>query len=427
MRKNIAYILSFVLSAVTVLSCGCSNNDPTKVDEKDNLLNTVQKSSSAPSYDFTDNTVQPSGYSSFIEASGNLCVSMLKELASQEENTIASPAALSLSLANLNNGSKSSTQKQLSKAVGGTNLTVENANNCSAYLTQRLTAFNDDKNNFSLLNSMWVSNDINVMRGFLQKNENFYNIPTYKADFNDKNTAKKINNLNADLSKNIVTDSSANPSSDASLYMVSSASIQSSWISAYNENNIKKGTFNTLKGDNPSVDFLVSNERYLNTDNATGFIKNLETVPCKFIALLPDENVSLLDLADSLNATSLTDLINKSSATDFATVSVPKFSVSYEADIKGFLTDNGVDSIFTDKAELGKLSGDETYVNDIYSKTVFTLDENGICTNNTPSEKGSEIKELEKSVKFDKPFIFIIADNESGIPLMVGTVTNPSL
>lgn len=428
MRKNIIYkILPLIMAAVTIIACGCSNSNSTKADEKDNLLNTVQKSSSAPSYNFTDNTVQPSGYNYFTEAVGNISVSILSDLASKDKNTVASPAALSLALANLNNGSKSNTQKQISKIVGGSNLTTENANECSAYLTQRITAFNDDKNNFSLLNSMWVSEDISVMRSFLQKNKNFYGIPTYKTDFKNKDTAKKISALTADLSKNIITDIGANPTETASLYMISGSSLRSSWITSYNKDKISKSTFYTANGDKTSVDFLVSNERYLKTDNATGFIKNLETVPCKFIALLPNENISLKDLAESLNSTALTDLINKSSATDFATVSIPKFSVSYETDIKKILTNNGADSLFNDKASFGKLSGDKTYVENIYSKTVFSLDENGICTEDNPAEKASEIKEQKKTVKLNKPFVFIIADNESGTPLIIGTVVNPSL
>lgn len=428
MRKNIACkILALFLSAITVLACGCSNSDPTKADEKDNLLNTVQKSSKSPIYDFTDTAVQPSGYNSFTESCGNLSIAMLKELVLNDDNTVAAPASLSLALANLNNGSKSDTQKQLSKIVGGANLTTENANECGAYLTQRLTAFNNDNSNVSLLNSMWISENISVMRSFLQKNKNFYNIPIYKNDFKADETSKKINNLTADLSKNVVTDIGANPSADASLYMVSTSSLQSSWISAYNKDDIVKGTFYTENDDNPSVDFLVSNERYLKTDLATGFIKNLDTVPCKFIALLPNENISLKTFTESLNATALTDLINKSSATDFAQVYIPKFSVSCQTNVKSILSNNNLDSIFTHKADFGKISGDKVYVDDICSKCVFTVDENGICTENEPSQKASEIKELKKTVKLDKPFIFIIADNESGIPVMIGTVTNPSL
>lgn len=417
-----------ILCLITIILCSCTQqNDPSYVNDSDNLLGAVQKSDTSPSYDFTNDVEQPEGYDKFIKKNIDFSFDLLKNTIKENENSVVSPVSVTLALGMLENGSGGDTQKEIKKLIGTSVLSLDNINESCAYITQRLTAFNNENNTLDLANSLWASDKLSVKRGFLQKNENYFSIPSYSTDFSDSLTADKINNLTKSITHDNISDVEALYKSDTALYMVSTASVKGKWVSAASGKNIEKVDFTTSNGDKKSINFFKSTERYIKSSGATGFVKNLDNIPCRFVALLPDESTTTDELLENIKTENFSDIINNASPTDFAEVIVPEFEISYQQGLKSTLEQLGVKSLFGSDANLEKIAGKGIYLSEISQKAVISVNGQGICVDNDEKTENTEenATAAEKKVVFNRPFIFAVVDNESNLPILTGYVNDP--
>lgn len=428
--KTTVKIFPLVMSALMVLLCGCSQGASSAVvTTHENLLAAIQKSDTAPSYDFTGDVSQPDGYDSYVKTNSELALNLLKSTYSDNGNTIISPLSVTLALGMLENGAGGDAQKEIKKLVGGSTLTLDNVNQCSAYLTQRLTAFNSDESFVGLGNSLWVSNTLSAKRGFLQKDENYFGIPAYTLDFSDKSTNEKITNLTASLTNNTVQNLSPVCDKDSLLYMVSTAAVKSLWVNSFTS--VKTDNFTNSDGSISSVDFLNSVEHYISTDNAQGFVKSLDNIPCKFVALVPNSGSTLQEVLDTLNGTALTQLSTSMLTASFANICIPQFSADAATDLKEQLSALGVTGIFESGSDLTKLADGDVFVNAMTQQTAIaiTRDYAGVADSKESAtaddaEQAGNNTAVDKNVSFNQPFLYAVVDNESGLPIVMGTVTN---
>ena len=429
-NKLIKKSLAFLFGIMTIATglCGCNNQeDENRVNDADNLLASVQKSDSAPVYDFNDSTTKPENYDTFINNSSNLAVKMLKANKYDTENTAIAPLSVSVSLSALANGTNQNTLKELKNFLGNSNSSTDTFNQCSSYITQRMSFFNNEENGIFNVNSVWISDSWSPKRSFLQKYDNFYNSFVYKIDFSKENTNLVITNLLADNSNSLIPDTGISIEDNYSLYLDCSTAISDQWLKRYSETDIKTGDFTTNTGNKTLVTYLTSVERSFKTDDAQGFIKDMKNVPCKLICILPNENYSLKEYVNKLTGDKLLDMPYSVSATDFAEVSIPEFSISESKRLKDSLTQNGIDDIFSVDADFSKGFAEDIFVNDLTQSVKIEINKNGICSSNSESNDESSTTEVDNSIIFNRPFVYAVVDNESYAPIIIGTVNNPQI
>ena len=108
---------------------------------------------------------------------------------------------------------------------------------------------------------------------------------------------------------------------------------------------------------------------------------------------------------------------------------MPKFSSEYETELKEPLIDMGMERAFdSGKAEFEKMctsTRGNVYINRVVHKTFINVDEKGTTAGAvTMAETNDEGAILGKEVKLDRPFLYFIIDNETGIPLFMGKILN---
>ena len=122
-------------------------------------------------------------------------------------------------------------------------------------------------------------------------------------------------------------------------------------------------------------------------------------------------------MLDSFKITSLTN------------ASVPEFSIKSNGkptSLKSELEDCGLADIFTDSINLSNITlSDDLFVNDISEiQPSVTVNSAGIGGSESvkATVTANTLKSADSTLKFDRPFIFMLIDNESNIPLYIGTV-----
>ena len=147
--------------------------------------------------------------------------------------------------------------------------------------------------------------------------------------------------------------------------------------------------------------------------------------------ILPDEGVSPQELLSDEQVLEYITKYNGYENYKFVSVnmSVPKFDVSSEIDLKDGLSQLGITDIFdSEKADFSPLS--ENLGNVALSKAQHDsrvmIDEEGCKASALTALQfaGSAMPEDEVDFVVDRPFIFEIV-SETGLPLFIGIVNNP--
>ena len=105
--------------------------------------------------------------------------------------------------------------------------------------------------------------------------------------------------------------------------------------------------------------------------------------------------------------------------------SIPAFEIEYEADMESILKSLGMKTLLSKQADLSGI-GKDLLVGEVKHKTAITLDKNGTkaaaasATVNTM--KGMSAKP--PVVTLDRPFVYMIVDNTTGLPIFIGSVTD---
>ena len=343
-------------------------------------------------------------------------------------NTLISPLSIMCALAMTANGAEGNTRAQIEAVLG---MTVEELN---LYLYTYISTLPEgEKYKLKLANSIWFTNDksFTVNREFLQTNADYYSADIYQAPFNSR-TLKDINNWVKSETDKMIPKILKEIPKDAIMYLINALAFDAEWTKTYKSSQVHTGTFTKENGTEQSVEMMYCEERrYLEDDNATGFIKYYNGYKYAFVALLPNEGVSVDEYVKSLDGESLSNLLsNVSSAT--VKTAIPKFETEYDADMANILKSMGMTDAFdkynADFSSLGTYGNYNIFINRVLHKTHIQVGEKGTkagavtaveMNKDTATDPGEE--EIKK-VYLDRPFVYMLIDCENNIPFFIGTM-----
>ena len=141
---------------------------------------------------------------------------------------------------------------------------------------------------------------------------------------------------------------------------------------------------------------------------------------------LPKENVECSEVAEGLMQ-NLDDCLSEMNTCN-VDLSLPKFTTEFGSSLKELLEQQGITKTFSADAELKGISDTPLYVDDIIQKTYINVDEEGTeaaavtaITVRLTSIRPEKIV----AMKFNRPFVYAIINNENNEVLFVGKVGNP--
>jgi serpin B len=149
------------------------------------------------------------------------------------------------------------------------------------------------------------------------------------------------------------------------------------------------------------------------------------------VVLLPKEN-NLSAAAPYLDPANLSAL-ERSASSRRVMVYLPKFKLEHQYSLKDVLSAMGMPTAFSGAAEFSGMDGaQDLYISDVYHKAYIEVNEEGteaaaatgVVMNMMAVAPGSE--EPVPVFRADRPFLFLIQDNDTGAILFAGQVTDPT-
>lgn len=364
------------------------------------------------------------------EAVTDFALSLLREERSGSVSVLLSPVSILNALGMVANGASGTTLKQIETATG---MSLHQLNDF--LYTYRMSLPADSKTcKAALANSAWLRDTFRVEDAFLRSCVNYYSAEVYRSAF-DGGLVTDLNRWVSKKTDGMISDLlEKEPGAQTMLYLVNAACFDAKWETPYTKENVRTdGIFTAASGKRQTADYLDSHETiYLSGNNVSGFLKPYDGGKYAFVALVPDEGVTLADYLRNLTGEHLYQLITDHHYADVQ-ASIPKFTARSELELEEPLRAAGISDLFdvsaADLRGLGSApSGNTLYVNSVIHKTYLELDENGTkAAAATSLEVGAGAappSEDVKTVTLDRPFLYMVVDTHACVPLFMGTVTS---
>ncbi|MBQ1377189.1 MAG: serpin family protein [Lachnospiraceae bacterium] len=411
-------LISLILAGAMILSLtACSSGSSVKAGE---LTASYKRQATDPG------EVTPAFTEAFRQFSFRLFNETAKD--ASEKNLLISPFSAYVCLALAANGAGGETKAELEQLLG---LSADELNPAIYAYTKDITESPYIKAKVDLANSVWIrdNSSLNVKTDFLQTLADWYGAQAYRAPFSD-DTVSEINKWCKEHTNGMIEKIMDPPiAPDEMMYLINALVFEGKWETQYDENKVKTETFRNGDGNNQTASMLLSEEDiYLSSDDCKGFLKPYEGTRICFAALLPeDEDIDIRDFAASLTQDKWTDLWYSREAVT-VDVKIPEFTVRDKNSLVPSLKRLNTVKMFGMEADflpMADYAGDSLYVSDVNQHTYLELNREGTkaaaVTGMTFKQKSIASDPFCK-VYLDRPFVYMILDMETGLPLFMGTV-----
>lgn len=345
------------------------------------------------------------------------------------KNTLISPLSVFTALSMTVNGAQGETLRQMEKVLG---LSQDELN---VYLYSYLKNLpQGEKYKLSIANSIWFTDDdrFTVNENFLQINATYYGADMYKAPFN-RSTLGDINSWVKDKTDGMIPKILNEIPPDAIMYIINALAFEAEWSDIYEHNQVRNGDFTKEDGTKQNAKFMYSSEAtYLEDENATGFVKYYRGRKYAFVAMLPNEDVSISDYIASLDGKKVREMLEEPQYYSTVYAAIPKFETEYDIEMSKVLSSMGMTDAFdaanADFRELGTSSDGNIFISRVLHKTYISVGEKGTkagAVTVIETKDGASAMEGEpKYVYLDRPFVYMLIDCENNVPFFIGAMTD---
>ena len=209
--------------------------------------------------------------------------------------------------------------------------------------------------------------------------------------------------------------------------LMNAVAFEAKWSDSYKDTDIKEEEFTNASGYQSTVNMLKSFENsYIEDDFFTGFVKPYQGYKYSFMALLPKKK-SMKFFDKSLQDVDFVKLFKNSRSCEVR-VTMPEFKYSWERSLIGFCKELGINTVFSWNADFSSFSSSaKIKIDEMIQKAYIEVNRKGtkakavtycIAVGCSPFTVKPEVK----TVRLNRPFIYAIVHNKSGLPVFVGTV-----
>lgn len=357
----------------------------------------------------------------FKAAASSFAAELFKDNYSKGKTTLVSPLSVLTALALVQNGAQGNTLAQLEQALGGLDRDTLNA-----YM-RAYCDFLTESDELKIANSVWTDSSAEAKRDFLQKAVDSYSAQLFSAPLSDPKTVESVNSWVKKNTDGMIPKIIEKADRYAVMMLVNAIAFDAKWETPYKRSDIEKLEFTSYSGSKKKTDFMCSTENvYLKDGGAVGFMKPYKNGRFAFAALLPDENTGIDDYVASLSGDKLMKIFSSAKRGNEVNVKMPKFRAEYSTQLIDTLKKMGVKDAFDSKtADFSSLiENRDAYIATVVHKTFIEVDENGTRAAASTLVGADTMSLMEPySVCLNRPFVYMIVDTETNLPLFIGVQT----
>ncbi|WP_221389715.1 serpin family protein [Dyadobacter sp. NIV53] len=402
---------SFIIPALLTgaLLFACTNDGVTPVDEVNPVVipENIAAGTTAFAFDFFKN---------------------MQETQPAEENLFISPLSLHMAMGMLLNGSESETANEILKTLKMEGVSLADLNKAYKTLLDELPLA-DSKVNLGLANSAWYRNDFQVETDFQNVLRTSFDAEVTGLPFDDA-AKTKINNWASDKTNGRIKKVLDEISPEHVMFLLNALYFKGDWKTKFDASKtldtpfyLQNGTQKTVKMMYAKSDFKVAGgEKYnaLQLPYANGQFN--------MTLLIPQGQNTVGSVISGLTPQDWNNLQTTRLIKTGVNAGLPRFTLEYAAKLNNTLNKMGINKVFTDAAELGKINKTaDLFVDFVKQNTYLNIDEKGTeaAAVTTIGIGLTSANPNEPKYICDRPFVLIISEKTSNTILFMGRIMNP--
>jgi len=376
-----------------------------------------------------------SDYQKVVTANNALGFKMLEEIEPDENgNSFISPLSLFMALSMVYNGADGVTKEEIAKALQAEGIDVNELNQANASL---LTMLNKDSDqiHLSIANSIWLNENFHFQDDFSQNNQDYFNAEIQEIDIFDSKSPQMINDWVKKSTNEKITDIVDDPlDADLVAILINAIYFNGDWMFEFDKNLTKEGTFYIESDVTENVPLMSLGEElsYMEDDELQAVILPYGDGEMSMKVFLPKENSDLKALKQRLMNENWPALNQKFQERE-GTIILPKFELEYEINLIEMLKSLGMSTAFdSETADFSKMikEGDPIWISQVTQKTYIDVHEEGTEAAGVTSIEmvtESALVNVEEPfyMEVNRPFFFMITDDETDAILFMGSISNP--
>ncbi|KGL74450.1 Alpha-2-antiplasmin, partial [Tinamus guttatus] len=339
------------------------------------------------------------------------------QLEPSSNNVILSPLSITLALSHLALGAANRTERRLLEALrlAPVPCVHQGLRNARARLAEAL---------LGAAARVYLRKGLEVKEKFLEDSERFYGAKPVTLSGDSERDLVAINKW-VELATNgqIPTFLRQLPE-DTVMLLLSAIHFHGFWRTKFDANLTEPDIFHLDNDFMVPVEMMKAQKYSLSWFTLEPLDIQVAKFPFKgnmsFLAIVPNQfswNVS--HVLENFPYEQLRSLFPKEVPT---TVKIPKLKVDYQLELNKVLSQIGLQELFTNP-DLRKITEEPLFVSSIQHQSTLELKEDGV---EASAATGVMLSRSLSAFSLDRPFLFIIFDEETGIPLFIGSIQNPN-
>ena len=346
-----------------------------------------------------------------------------------EKNVFISPLSVDFALGMTLNGANSITKQEMKNVLHHSGLTDTQINEYYQLMLNTLPSI-DPTTKLNIANSIWYRKGFQFYQSFLDINAKYFNAEISSLDFSSPTALKTINDWCAKKTNNLIKNPLNKIDVNDVMYLINAIYFKGIWISQFEKKNTAKAPFNNENNSQSRVDMMCnpkgkfpyysdSNAQYLDMGYGNGAFSMTVILPCN--------GKTLKDVYDNLSEEYFKDIVNNRLDSTKIEVYLPRFKTEYKTELNDILIALGMPSAFDlppGSADFSRMSQANLKINKVIHSTYVEVNEEGTEAA-AVTIVGIELTSAGVKppvFRADKPFIFVIRENSTGVILFMGKI-----
>lgn len=343
-----------------------------------------------------------------------------------QENPILSPVSAYLALSMAAEGASGETAAELENLLG------ENHRQLSEQCLQRFQGMQEIE--LELADSAWLDQSLRVEEQWLETVQESYKGEVYRGELSSQQTMVDINTWAEEHTRGLVKGFLDQPLPvDARLCLLNALYLKADWQSSFEGYVTHEQTWYREDGEEKSVDTMCKFQEYFDyvaDADMDGVVLPFSGEELVFLAVRPQAGQTARELYGQLTPEQIARLLEGREAR-LMNLFLPKFTAACDQELNELLQSLGVERAFSSElADFSGLGADEDlYIRLVRQKAVMELNEEGVeagAVTMVEMDRGAAFY-LEEvlEMNLDHPFVYMILDMDTQIPLFVGIMDDP--
>ncbi len=371
-----------------------------------------------------------------VDGNTRFALHLYSRLKDEDGNLFFSPYSISVALAMTYAGARENTAQQISQTLRFS-LEPERLHAAFEKLEERLEALQEEGNiQLEIANSLWPHKSYPILEEYIGLVREYYGVQITPLDYAaDVEAARRaINEWVEGKTKDKIKDMIGPGVLDAltRLVLVNAIYFKGNWADQFDEDLTKEAPFYLLSGGSTQVPMMKQQERFGYAEHEDLQILQMPYAgdEVSMLVLLPKNVDGLADLQSALTEESLEKWITSIRRKEVL-VFLPKFKVTSQFRLDDALASMGMPDAFDPrKADLSGIDGEphRLYIGAVIHKAFVHVNEEGTeaAASTAVGFTLASVPEPVPTFRADRPFIFVIRDNNTGSILFMGRIVDPA-